>query len=55
MPAAPDAWITALERYGTMSFADVAAAAIRFGREGFGFQSISHEVMSESAPRRSAR
>lgn len=48
VPGAPDAWITALERYGTMSFADVAAAAIRFGREGFGFQSISHEVMSEA-------
>jgi gamma-glutamyltranspeptidase / glutathione hydrolase len=49
VPAAPDSWITALERYGTMSFADVAASAIRFGREGFGFQSISHEIMSESA------
>ena len=49
VPAAPDAWITALERYGTMSFADVAAAAMRFGREGFGFQSISHEVMTEAA------
>jgi gamma-glutamyltranspeptidase/glutathione hydrolase len=32
-----------------MSFAEVAASAIRFGREGFGFQSISHEIMSESA------
>jgi gamma-glutamyltranspeptidase/glutathione hydrolase len=49
VPAAPDSWITALERYGTMSFAEVAAAAIRFGREGFGFQSISHEIMSEAA------
>ncbi len=49
VPAAPDSWITALERYGTMKFAEVAAAAIRFGREGFGFQSISHEIMSESA------
>lgn len=49
VPAAPDSWITALERYGTMSFADVAASAIRFGREGFGFQSISHEIISESA------
>jgi len=49
VPAAPDSWITALELYGTMSFADVAAAAIRLGREGFGFQSISHEVMSEAA------
>src|SRR5580693_4367769 len=49
VPAAPDAWITALEHYGTMSFAEVAAAAIRLGREGFGFQSISHEVMTEAA------
>src|SRR6266702_1957009 len=35
VPAAPDAWITALERYGTMGFGEVAAAAIRFAREGF--------------------
>ena len=35
VPAAPDAWILALERYGTMSFGDVAAAAIRYAREGF--------------------
>src|ERR1700757_3410311 len=27
VPAAPDAWITALEQFGTMSFADVAAPA----------------------------
>ena len=35
VPAAPDAWLTALERYGTMCFAEVAAAAIRFAGEGF--------------------
>ena len=35
VPAAPDAWITALERFGTMSFGDVAAAAIRFARDVF--------------------
>jgi gamma-glutamyltranspeptidase / glutathione hydrolase len=35
VPAAPDAWITALKRYGTMSFGEVAAAAIRLAREGF--------------------
>jgi gamma-glutamyltranspeptidase/glutathione hydrolase len=35
VPAAPDAWILALERYGTMSFGDVAQAAIRYAREGF--------------------
>jgi gamma-glutamyltranspeptidase/glutathione hydrolase len=35
MPAAPDSWITALERFGTMSFGEVAAAATRFARDGF--------------------
>jgi len=35
VPAAPDAWITALRRHGTLRFADVAAAATRFAGEGF--------------------
>jgi len=35
VPAAPDAWITALERHGTLSFADVAQYAIRYARDGF--------------------
>ena len=35
VPAAPDAWITALRNYGTMTFGDVAAAAIEFARDGF--------------------
>ena len=35
VPAAPDAWITALRNYGTMSFGDVAGAAIEFARDGF--------------------
>jgi len=35
VPAAPDAWITALERYGTMSFGQAAGAAIRLARGGF--------------------
>jgi gamma-glutamyltranspeptidase / glutathione hydrolase len=35
VPAAPDAWLTALERFGTMSFGEVAAAATRFASEGF--------------------
>ena len=42
VPAAPDAWILALERYGTMSFGDVAAAAIRYACEGF----TMHPVMA---------
>jgi gamma-glutamyltranspeptidase/glutathione hydrolase len=35
IPAAPDAWITALRDYGTMTFAEVADAAIRLARDGF--------------------
>jgi gamma-glutamyltranspeptidase/glutathione hydrolase len=35
VPAAPAAWITALHRFGTMTFADVAAAAVRYARDGF--------------------
>ncbi|MFC7398040.1 gamma-glutamyltransferase family protein [Chelatococcus sp. GCM10030263] len=34
-PAAPAAWLTALARFGTMSFSDVAASAIRLATEGF--------------------
>ena len=34
VPAAPDAWITALTRFGTMRFGEVVEAAIRFA-EGF--------------------
>lgn len=43
VPAAPDAWITALRLYGTMSFGEVAASAIRYAREGF----TVHPVMAE--------
>ena len=43
VPAAPDAWILALERFGTMPFGDVAAAAIRYAREGF----TVHPLMAE--------
>jgi gamma-glutamyltranspeptidase/glutathione hydrolase len=35
VPAAPDAWITALRDYGTMTFGQVAEAAIRLARDGF--------------------
>jgi gamma-glutamyltranspeptidase/glutathione hydrolase len=35
VPAAPDAWITALRDHGTMTFAEVAEAAIRLARDGF--------------------
>ena len=50
VPAAPDAWILALERYGTMSFGNVAAAAIRYAREGF----TMHPVMAHYIDRNEA-
>ncbi len=43
VPSAPDAWITALREYGTMSFGDVAAAAIEYARDGF---SVFHYLAS---------
>lgn len=35
VPAALDSWVTALSRFGTWSFADVAAPALRYAEEGF--------------------
>jgi gamma-glutamyltranspeptidase/glutathione hydrolase len=46
VPAAPDAWITALERFGTMSFGDVASAAIRFASEGFPMYPLMAEFIA---------
>jgi gamma-glutamyltranspeptidase / glutathione hydrolase len=43
MPAAPAAWLKALEQFGTMSFGDVAKAAIALARDGF----VMHEFMAE--------
>ena len=34
-PAAGDAWITALSRFGTMTFGEVGAAAMDLARDGF--------------------
>jgi gamma-glutamyltranspeptidase/glutathione hydrolase len=50
VPAAPDAWLTALERFGTMSFGDVASAAIRFASEGFPmYPSLSRFIANKRA------
>ncbi|HEX4892601.1 MAG TPA: gamma-glutamyltransferase [Hyphomicrobiaceae bacterium] len=35
VPGSPSGWIVALEKWGTMSFGEVAAAAIRLARDGF--------------------
>jgi gamma-glutamyltranspeptidase/glutathione hydrolase len=49
VPAAPDAWITALERFGTMGFAEVAEAAIELAREGFPLGAFSARIIAENA------
>ncbi|MDP6426882.1 MAG: gamma-glutamyltransferase [Rhodospirillales bacterium] len=49
VPAAPDAWITALARHGTMAFAEVAAAAIRFAAEGFVMYPHMAQIITEQA------
>ena len=50
VPAAPDAWIQALRDFGSMSFGEVAAEAIRFAREGFSmFEYFSAEVAEYQA------
>lgn len=47
VPAAPDSWLTALEHYGTMTFGEVAAAAIRFARDGFPMYPLMAEFIAE--------
>jgi gamma-glutamyltranspeptidase/glutathione hydrolase len=46
VPAAPDAWIMALRRHGTMGFGDIAAAAIRFAAEGFACYPLLRESIA---------
>ena len=48
VPAAPDAWITALSKFGTMSFGDVASAAIRFASEGFPMYPLMSQFIADN-------
>jgi gamma-glutamyltranspeptidase / glutathione hydrolase len=48
VPAAPAAWITALRDFGTMSFGDVAAAAIRYAKDGFPAHPLFVDVISSN-------
>jgi gamma-glutamyltranspeptidase/glutathione hydrolase len=48
VPGAPDAWLVALREYGTMSFSDVAAAAIRFARDGFPMYELMTSTIAAS-------
>src|SRR5205085_10790152 len=47
VPAAPDAWITALSQFATMSFGEVAASAIGFARDGFPVYPLMSEIITE--------
>ena len=49
VPAAPDAWITALSRFGTMAFGEIAAAATRFARDGFVMYPLMAELIASNA------
>lgn len=49
VPAAPAAWISALRRFGTMSYGEVASAALRLARDGFPMPSLMHEIISKHA------
>jgi len=49
VPAAPDAWILALQRYGTMSFGEVASFAIRYAREGFAVHTVMATFLADKA------
>jgi len=49
VPAAPDAWLTALERWGTKSFPEVAAPAFELARDGFPVSPFSALVIQEEA------
>jgi gamma-glutamyltranspeptidase / glutathione hydrolase len=51
VPAAPDAWITALRRYGTMSFGEVAGAAARLASEGFPMYPLMAASLEKHAER----
>lgn len=48
IPAAPDAWITALELYGTKTFSEVASSAIRFASEGFTMYPLMASLIQEN-------
>lgn len=49
VPAAPAAWIMALERYGTMTFGEIAAASIRLARDGFVMYALMAELLEGKA------
>jgi len=48
VPAAPASWITALEKFGTLTFGDVASYAIKYARDGFPIFQVMAEFLSNN-------
>jgi len=51
VPGAPDAWITALEEHGQMSFSEVAAPAISHARNGYPVYEFQHSNIKKMKDR----
>ena len=47
VPSAPDAWLTALERYGSMSLEQIIAPALELARDGFPLSAVVRNQMTE--------
>jgi gamma-glutamyltranspeptidase / glutathione hydrolase len=47
VPAAPDAWLTALARFGTLGVAEVMADAIDLGRDGFPMHPFLYNTIAD--------
>jgi gamma-glutamyltranspeptidase/glutathione hydrolase len=51
VPAAPDSWCVALERWGTVSFADAVAPALECAERGFPLSMFSASMIAANAAR----
>lgn len=55
LPSAIDAWLTALERHGTMTFGEVAAPAIELAEAGFPMHDVMMDIISAPGALRAMR
>ena len=51
VPGAPGAWITALERFGTLGFAEAAEPAIELARDGFPMGAFVAQILRDNEAR----
>lgn len=49
LPAAPDAWLTALEHYGAKTFGEVVTPALQLARDGFPMNPVTYEGLLDDA------